>query len=296
MRFPALTWMAAGAGLLAVAPAPSNLPEEEPRIRALVYHETTGFWHPSIPYAVEQITAYGALHGIEVTADETSDRFTEAGLSPFDVVVWLSTVGGVRGDAPLLTPDEWAAFQRYIEAGGGYAGIHAASDCCDESPWYGDLLGNGARFANHPSGLEGSPGCLGAYPGAVGGTSSCFEAVVITDDGKHPSTKGLPERWAIADELYNFRATPRGAVHVLQRLDESSYNYQPHPFILSWGTLMGADHPITWCRIFDGGRVWYTGLGHDAAAFENDDSMTMILEGIRWAAGKSGRHSCDEIN
>ena len=122
------------------------------RLRALVYHETTGFRHPSIPYAIDQLTLWGAANGFEVTADQTSARFTDRGLRKYDVVVWLSTVGGVRGDAPLLTPAEWAAFQRYMRRGGGYAGIHAASDCCNESTWYGELLGNQARFDSHPGG------------------------------------------------------------------------------------------------------------------------------------------------
>jgi cytochrome c len=267
-----------------------------PKFEALVYHETTGFRHASIPYAIEQLRAYGAENGIRITADQTSSQFTDAGLSRYDVVVWLSTVGGVRGDPPLLTGAEWAAFQRYIENGGGYAGIHAASDCCDESEWYGDLLGNQARFANHPGGVGGSPGCLGNFPGdpnVVNNTGSCFQATVVTEDGKHPSTRRLPERWDISDELYNFQANPRSTVHVLQTLDESSYDFQPHPFIRNWGTLMGEDHPLTWCQVFDGGRVWYTALGHDAAAYANRDSMTMIVNGIRWAAGKWGLRGCD---
>ena len=284
------------ASLLWLIVTPGSHQGQGPKIRALVYHETTGYRHDSIPFAIEQLTAFGAEQGIEVTADATSSRFTDEGLAPFDVVVWLSTVGGVRGAPPLLTVDEWAAFERYMEAGGGYAGIHAASDCCDESIWYGGLLGNDARFANHPSGFEGSPGCLGAFPGAVGGTSSCFQAVVENEDGKHPSTRGLPGRWDISDELYNFRASPRGSVHVLQRLDETSYDYQPHPFIWSWGTVMGEDHPITWCQLYDGGRVWYTGLGHDAATFADRDSLSMILNGIAWAAGKWGAQRCDEVD
>ena len=266
-------------------------------IKALVYHETTGFRHASIPYAIEQITAWGNRRRIEVTADRTSSRFTDAGLAPFDVVVWLSTVGGVRGDAPLLTDAEWAAFERYMENGGGYAGIHAASDCCDESAWYGELLGNQARFANHPGGVGGSPGCLGNFPGdpnVVNNTGSCFQATIVTEDGEHPTTEGLPLRWDISDELYNFKANPRSTVHVLQTLDESAYDFQPHPYIRNWGTLMGADHPITWCQVYDGGRVWYTGLGHDAAAFANADSMDMIGKGIKWAAGKYGAHGCSK--
>ena len=268
-----------------------------PKFTALVYHETTGFRHASIPYAIEQLEAYGDANGFEVTADQTSDRFTDEGLAEYDVVIWLSTVGGVRGDAPLLTDEEWAAFERYMEAGGGYAGIHAGSDCCDESEWYGELLGNQARFDSHPGGVGGSPGCIGNRPGdpnVVGNTGSCFEAVVETEDGKHPSTRRIPSRWEISDELYNFKANPRSTVHVLQTLDESSYDFQPHPFIRNWGNLMGEDHPITWCQLYDGGRVWYTGLGHDANIFANHDSMSMIVNGIKWSAGKWGLKGCGQ--
>ena len=269
-------------------------------MKALVYHETTGFRHASIPYAIQQITAYGnrgaAGQKVEVTADQTSNRFTDEGLAEFDVVVWLSTVGGVRGDAPLLTDGEWAAFERYMENGGGYAGIHAASDCCNESGWYGELLGNQARFANHPGGVGGSPGCLGNFPGdpnVVRNTGSCFQATIVNEDPEHPTTDDIPDRWDISDELYNFKANPRSTVHVLQTLDESSYNFQPHPFIRNWGTLMGEDHPITWCQLYDGGRVWYTGIGHDAAAFANEDSMDMIFKGIVWAGGRWDLKGCD---
>jgi cytochrome c len=281
---------------LLAAPAAVGAGSGQPEpIQALVYHETTGFRHASIPYAIQQISAWGARHGIQVTADQTSNRFTDEGLAPFDVVVWLSTVGGVRGDPPLLTDAEWAAFQRYLERGGGYAGIHAASDCCDESVWYGELLGNQARFANHPGGLGGSPGCLGNFPGdpnVVNNTRSCFQATIVTEDGQHPTMGDLPERWDISDELYNFKANPRSTVHVLQTLDESSYNFQPHPFIRNWGTLMGADHPITWCQVYDGGRVWYTARGHDAAAFANEDSMDMIGKGISWTGGRWDLKGC----
>jgi len=285
--------------LLSLAAAPASLAagSGQAPIKALVYHETTGFRHASIPYAIQQITAWGNRHGVEVTADQTSNRFTDEGLAPFDVVVWLSTVGGVRGDPPLLTDAEWAAFQRYMEHGGGYAGIHAASDCCDESAWYGELLGNQARFANHPGGRGGSPGCVGDFPGdpnVVNHTGSCFQATVVTEDRGHPTTEDLPRRWNISDELYNFKANPRSTVHVLQTLDETSYNFQPHPFITNWGTLMGSDHPITWCQVYDGGRVWYTALGHDAAAFANNDSMDMIGKGISWSGGRWALKGCDQ--
>ena len=285
------------ASMLAATASPAAGPGKPQPIRALVYHETTGFRHASIPYAIQQITAYGKRHRVEVTADQTSSQFTDAGLAQYDVVVWLSTVGGVRGDAPLLTAAEWAAFERYMEGGGGYAGIHAASDCCDESAWYGELLGNQARFANHPGGIGGSPGCIGDFPGdpeVVRHTGSCFQATIVNEDPEHPTTDDIPDRWNVSDEWYNFKANPRSTVHVLQTLDESSYNFQPHPFIRNWGTLMGADHPITWCQVYDGGRVWYTGRGHDASAFANEDSMDMIFKGIQWAGGRWGLKGCDQ--
>jgi cytochrome c len=265
------------------------------RIQALIYHETTGFRHPSIPFAIDQLKLWGAANGIEFTDDRTSNQFTHSGLARYDVVVFLSTVGGVRGDAPLLTDAEWSAFRRYIRRGGGYAGIHAGSDCCDESAWYGELLGNQARFHSHPGGEGDSPGCIGATardPNRTGNTRSCFQAVVETEDSTHASTRHLPARWDISDELYNFKANPRETVHVLQTLDESSYNFQPHPFIRNWGQLMGEDHPITWCQVFDGGRSWYTGLGHDANIYAAHDSMRMIIEGIRWAGGRGGLQGC----
>lgn len=299
-----LLWLTSGFFCVSLALAAGSIAagggKPEP-MKALVYHETTGFRHASIPYAIQQITAYGnrgvAGQAVDVTADQTSNQFTDEGLAEFDVVVWLSTVGGVRGDAPLLTDAEWAAFERYMESGGGYAGIHAASDCCNESEWYGELLGNQARFANHPGGLGGSPGCLGNFPGdpnRVNNTRSCFQGTIVNEDPEHPTTDGIPDRWDVSDEWYNFRANPRSTVHVLQTLDESSYNFRPHPFIRNWGTLMGEDHPITWCQVYDGGRVWYTGTGHDAAAFANEDSMDMIYKGIVWAGGRWGLKGCDQ--
>ena len=137
---------------------------------------------------------------------------------------------------------------------------------------------------------------MGDFPGdpnVVNHTGSCFQATIVTEDRGHPTTEDLPQRWGISDELYNFKANPRSTVHVLQTLDESSYNFQPHPFIRNWGTLMGPDHPITWCQVYDGGRVWYTGRGHDASAFANADSMDMIGKGISWAGGRWDLKGCD---
>ena len=180
------------------------------KLQALVYHETTGFRHSSIPYAIEQLTLWGAANGFEVTADQTSAQFTDRGLRKYDVVVWLSTVGGVRGDAPLLTGAEGAAFQRYIRRGGGYAGIHASLG----------LLRRVAvvrRAARQPSALRQPsgrrrrlPGFIGSRPrepNRVGQTGSCFQAAVVTEDGNYLSTRHLPARWNISESSTTSRRT-----------------------------------------------------------------------------------------
>ena len=98
---------------------------------------------------------------------------------------------------------------------------------------------------------------------------------IQVDDRAHPSTRDLPQDWARTEEPYDFRTNPRGNVHVLASYDTRSYT----------GHTMGADHPISWCQNFDGGRSWYTGLGHDASAYSDPAFRGHILGGIEWAAG-----------
>ena len=99
-------------------------------------------------------------------------------------------------------------------------------------------------------------------------------ARVKVEDPNHPSTRGLPAQFTRFDEWYDFRTDPRGSVHVLTTVD-SSYT----------GSTMGADHPITWCRDFDGGRSWYTAMGHTITSFSEPKFLHLLLGGIETAAG-----------
>lgn len=85
------------------------------------------------------IEALGAEHGFDVDATEDAARFTDAALSRYKVVVFLSTTGDVL-DAAQKT-----AFERYIRSGGGFVGIHSASDTEYEWPWYGRLVESRVR-------------------------------------------------------------------------------------------------------------------------------------------------------
>jgi type 1 glutamine amidotransferase len=219
-----------------------------PGLRVLVFTKTTGFRHASIADGVAAIHRLGQDNGFAV--DDTADagRITDAGLTSYRAVVFLSTTGDILDDT------QQAALRRYIQRGGGWVGIHAAADAEAAWPWYGGLLGT--RFRNHPAIQRAT---IRVTPGTadVGGV--------------------LPARWERTDEWYNFRSNPRAHALVLATLDENSYQ----------GGLMGADHPIAWCRDYDGGRAWYTAGGHTSASFAERAFLAHLLAGLRYATGAS---------
>jgi len=223
-------------------------PSEPPRL--LLFSETREFRHPSIPDALAALEALAAADGFSTErAEDSAGAFTADTLAGYDAVVWVLTSGDV------LDADEQAAFEGYIRAGGGFAGIHAASDTEYDWPWYGDLVG--AWFDRHPA---------------------IQPATQIVEDGAHPSTTHLGETWTRTDEWYDYRRNPRAQVNVLLRLDEGSYA----------GGGMGEDHPSAWYHAHDGGRAWYTGGGHTPASYAEPAFRAHLLGGLRYAAGRAG--------
>jgi type 1 glutamine amidotransferase len=218
----------------------------DPPFSVLVFSKTTGFRHASIPDGIGAIQALGREHGFTVDNVEDAGRFTDPILAHYKVIVFLNTTGDV------LDVGQKAAFARYIRSGGGFVGIHSASDTEYQWPWYGRLVG--AWFASHPH---------------------IQHATVHIEDPGHPSTTGLPAKWEHTDEWYNFRSNPRGTVRVLARLDESTYS----------GGAMGTDHPIAWCQNIDGGRSWYTAMGHAKESYAEPLFRFHLLGGIQSTAG-----------
>jgi type 1 glutamine amidotransferase len=229
-------------------------------VRVLVFSKTAGFRHGSIPTGIAVVQQLGQQGGFVVDATEDSAAFTQQNLAQYGCVVFLSTTGDVLDDA------QQAAFEGYIRAGGGFVGVHAAADTEYEWPWYGGLLGNGAWFRSHPE---------------------IQTATLAVEDRDDVSTRHLPASFSYLDEWYNFRANPRPAAHVLIAIDESSY--QPGE------GAMGADHPISWRHAYDGGRAWYTALGHRDETFLDPRFQRHLLGGILWAAGVTPRGdlNCD---
>ena len=251
-RIRHLTGLGLGALLcLAALPAtPSSAAQaaapDDPAYQVLVFSKTAGFRHDSIDEGIAAITRLGEENNFTVTATENAGAFTTRNLARYEAVVFLSTTGDV------LNRGQEAAFERYINAGGGYVGVHAAADTEYDWDWYNGLAG--ALFQSHPQ---------------------IQQATVRVEDRAHAATAHLGDTWQRTDEWYNYRTNPRTTSHVLASLDESSY---------SGGTMAG-DHPIAWCKEYEGGRAFYTGGGHTAESYAEQDFVRHLLGGIRWAAG-----------
>jgi len=218
----------------------------------LVFSKTNGFRHSSIEPGIAAIQAFGKQQGWQVVATENGAFFNDDYLKRFKVVVWLSTTGDV------LTPEQEAAFERFVEGGGGYVGIHAASDTEYDWAWYDRLVGT--HFRDHS-----------LFPHTPEGT-------LVTENRAHPTTTGLPERWKKADEWYNFRKNPRTVpgIAVLLSVDEKTYD-------VGETKGMGGDHPVSWTNQVGQGRVFYTALGHTDETFQQPLAMQHIMAGIAWA-------------
>ena len=125
---------------------------------------------------------------------------------------------------------------------------------------------------------------------ALAGVNQQFQTASINvEDGKSEATKRLPARWTREEEWYNFRTNPRDTVHVLLSVDESTYD--PRGYSVPGGSPPMGDHPISWCQPYDGGRSFYTALGHKGVYWDEPDLLRHVLGGIRMAAGVT-RFNC----
>ncbi|WP_264489812.1 ThuA domain-containing protein [Luteolibacter arcticus] len=222
-------------------------------IDVLVFSKTTGFRHTSIPAGVTALTELGAAHHFGVTFTENSAEFISQ-LPNHQVVVFLNTTGDV------LDASQEAAFKTWYQNGRGFVGIHAACDAETGWPWFMDMIG--AKFSGHPA----------IQTAEVKFLDRVHPITNVID----PATGQRIERWSRSDEWYNFTASPRGKAHVLAVLSESTYTGGAH----------GDDHPIAWCRDFDGGRSAYLGMGHTDETYSNAIFGGLLTNAIEWAGGE----------
>jgi len=245
LTFPA--WAACSGASQSTTPGTVQLPTTSGSpARVLMLTATRGFRHDSIPAARDVMTTLAASSGVfSVTMTEDLTSITSATLANYDVIFFALTTGELEFD-----PSQKAAIVSFVSGGKGFLGVHSAADTLYEWADYGRLVG--AYFKEHPWTQTGT---------------------VIVEDGAHPSTTGLGNRFAIMEEFYTFRDNPRARVHVLLSLDAPS---------------VGAtgDYPLAWTQSFGSGRSYYNALGHFSETWRDSRFQRQLVGAIQWAAGR----------
>lgn len=214
--------------------------------KVLIFSKTAGFHHNSIAVGVPAIMKMGQENNFDVDSTTNAAKFTADNLKQYKAVIFLSTTGDVLNDTQQV------AFEQYIKAGGGFVGVHAATDTEYGWPWYGKLVG--AYFKSHPKQQE---------------------ATLNVVDRNFIATKHLPETWKRWDEWYNYKWIGDD-LHVLIKIDEKSYT----------GGENGDNHPMAWYHSFGGGRAFYTELGHTDESYADPLYLNHLLGGIKYAMGR----------
>jgi type 1 glutamine amidotransferase len=208
----------------------------------LVFSKTAGYHHASIKNGQLAIMQLGKENGFNVDTTSDASVFTKKGLSKYRAVIFLSTTGDV------LNGEQQTAFEEYIKSGKGFIGIHGATDTEYDWPWYAKLVG--AQFTDHPKQQE---------------------ATLLITDNTHASTSHLPATWQRKDEWYNFKNI-NPDIHVVMTVDDKSYTGGKHP----------GSHPIAWYHEYDGGKAFYTAIGHTEESYSDNNFLQHLLGGIKY--------------
>jgi len=221
-----------------------------PPFHILIFSKTSGYRHDSIPAGIRSIRALADRSKLfTVDASEDASLFTPSNLSQYTVIVLLQSIGDIFNHSQL------DALKHFVRAGGGVVAVHGAAAGMPNDDWYGKLVG--AHFDMHPEAEAGT--------------------VLVEDSNKEHFILNCcsgREHWK--DEWYNFHTHPRenDSLEILLRGDPKSFQ----------GGKMGDDHPLAWYQEFEGGRSFFTALGHFDEAYEDEWYMDQISRGILWAA------------
>jgi len=219
----------------------------------LIYSGTTGYRHDSIPAGIQAVTEIAKRRGLSVVASEDPTVFSAQGFKRFRAIVLLScTTDPKNPTSEWLVGDRRTALQQFIRRGGGIVAIHAAADSHYHWPWYGHLIGG--HFARHPAGTPT-------------GTVTVF-------DRSHAAVRGLASTLRRTDEWYYFDDYDPTS-HLLVTLDPTSIGEQDvNP------------NPMSWVREVDGGRVFYTAMGHTKESYSDPWFLRHIGDGLDWVLGR----------
>ncbi len=219
--------------------------DQKPRV--LIFDKPEFYIHECTPAAVEALQKLCAENGWRADVTDEAEVFNEKDIVQYAAIIFLNTAGDV------LNPTQEAVFQRYIQAGGGFVGIHTAIDTEHNWKWYGDLVGG--RFDSQ---------------------SEVQAATLQVRDQENPATRHLGATWKRKDEWFNLTHLASD-LHLLLTLDENSYQ----------GGTMGSLHPIAWYHDFDGGRSFFTAMGHTTASYSEPAFLQHLRGGLQYAIGNN---------
>ncbi len=228
------------------------------QFKVLLFTKTDGFHHESIHEGVTAIRQLANRNNFTVDWQENASVFNDKALENYSVVIFLNTTGNI------LNEEQQAAFEKFIKAGKGFVGIHSASDTEYEWPWYTKMVG--MMFKIHPQQQT---------------------AYLKVEDNNFPGMERFPKKLLWTDEFYEFGPRKADDLHFLISVDEKTYA----PYA-KWGDNegkgMGVFHPISWYHKYEGGRSFYTALGHIPLTYSDPIFLDHLYGGIYWAATGNG--------
>jgi uncharacterized protein len=228
------------------------------QFNVLIFSKTAGWHHTSINEGVTALKAMAENHHFTVDWQEDANLINTENLAKFDVVLFLQTTGDI------LNEQQQQALEKFIQSGKGFVGVHSASDTEYDWPWYGKLVGR--HFHIHPQ---------------------IQTARLSVINKSFPGVEYFPESSLWTEEWYEFGEELSPNLNYILSVDESTYSPKA-----DWGRVkgdgMGKFHPVSWYQEFDGGRSFYTALGHMGASYNNKALIEHLYGGIYWAATGKG--------
>jgi type 1 glutamine amidotransferase len=231
-----------------------NSMEAQKQFKALLVTTTNGWHHESLHYGVVALKEMATRNFFDIDVFQDPNSFTDDKLKQYQVIIFLNTTGNI------LTDEQKKVMQRFIQSGKGFVGIHSASDTEYEWDWYTKLVGR--MFHIHPA---------------------VQTAKLQIVDASFPGLQAFTQGNLWTDEWYEFSEEKVKDLHYVLAVDETTYDPKAN-----WGAKkgegMGKFHPIAWYHNYDGGRSFYTALGHLPTNFNNEAFLNHLYAGILWAA------------
>lgn len=231
--------------------------QDHGQFKVLLFTKTDGFHHKAINEGVTAMREMAQKHYFAMDWHEDASVFNEDNLKQYDVIFFLLTTGDILND------QQQAAMEKFIQSGKGFVGVHSASDTEYDWDWYTQMVGR--TFHIHPA-------------------IQTAELEVLSRE--FPGMEQMPDRFWWTDEFYEFGGERIDTLNYILALDETSF--EPYA---KWGEKESQDQdfrPMAWYHEYDGGRAFYTALGHVPATYSDDLFLDHVYGGLMWAATGKG--------